>query len=93
VRIWRSQSVIHTKVLAVDEAFVSLGSYNFDHRSLAYNLELVVNVLDERYSTDALTMLEGDISASTELTLATFERRSLVERLLERLAHSLRHWL
>jgi cardiolipin synthase len=93
VRIWRSQSVIHTKVLAVDESFVSLGSYNFDHRSLAYNLELVVNVLDERYSTDALTMLEGDISASTELTLATFERRSLVERLLERLAHSLRHWL
>src|SRR5262249_1664490 len=40
VRIWRSQSVIHTKLLAVDDAFVSIGSYNFDHRSLRYNLEL-----------------------------------------------------
>src|SRR5262249_51442651 len=46
VRIWRNRAVIHTKVLAVDDAFVSIGSYNFDHRSLAYNLEMVVNVLD-----------------------------------------------
>ena len=46
VRIWRSRAVVHTKVLAVDDEFVSIGSYNFDHRSLAYNLEMVVNVLD-----------------------------------------------
>ena len=47
VRIWRSRAVVHTKVLAVDDDFVSIGSYNFDHRSLAYNLEMVVNVLDD----------------------------------------------
>ena len=50
VRIWQSRAVVHTKVLAVDDAFVSIGSYNFDHRSLAYNLEMVVNVLDARAS-------------------------------------------
>ena len=44
VRIWQSRAVVHTKVLAVDDVFVSIGSYNFDHRSLAYNLEMVVNV-------------------------------------------------
>jgi cardiolipin synthase len=93
VRIWRSQSVIHTKLLAVDDAFVSIGSYNFDHRSLRYNLEMVVNVLDGRHSANAVAMLEADIAASTELTLETFERRSPFGRLLERLAHSLRHWL
>jgi cardiolipin synthase A/B len=93
VRIWRSHAVIHTKVLAIDGAFVSIGSYNFDHRSLAYNLEVVVNVLDPRYNADAVAMLEADIATSVELTMETFSRRSLLERLLERLAHSLRTWL
>ena len=93
VRIWRSTSVIHTKVLAVDDAFVSLGSYNFDHRSLAYNLEVVVNVIDRAYSSDVQKMLEADMQANTELTLLGFERRSLFARLLERLAYSLRKWL
>jgi len=93
VRIWRSRSVIHTKLLAVDDAFISIGSYNFDHRSLRYNLELVVNVLDARHNADAVGMLESDIAASNELTLEIFERRSPIDRLLERLAHSIRHWL
>ena len=50
VRIWQSRAVVHTKVLSVDDVFVSIGSYNFDHRSLAYNLEMVVNVVDQRAS-------------------------------------------
>ena len=93
MRIWRSTSVIHTKVLVVDDDFVSLGSYNFDHRSLAYNLEVVVNVLDRAYSAEVQRMLEGDMEANTELTLLGFERRSIFARLLERLAYSLRKWL
>jgi cardiolipin synthase len=93
VRIWRSRSLIHTKALAVDDAFVSIGSYNLDHRSLAYNLELVVNVLDTDYNAAVSLMLDDDIGAGTELSLATFERRSLFDRLLERLAYSLRQWL
>lgn len=93
VRIWRSQAVIHTKVLVVDDAFVSIGSYNFDHRSLAYNLEVVVNVLDRPYNAEASAMIDADVAASRELTRETFARRTLFDRLLERLAHSLRHWL
>ncbi len=33
------------------------------------------------------------MEANTELTLAGFERRSLLARLLERLAYSFRQWL
>jgi cardiolipin synthase len=93
VRIWRSRAVIHTKALAVDDAFVSIGSYNFDHRSLAYNLEMVVNVVDRRTAEDVTAMLAGDMADAEELTRDRFERRSLFERLLERLAYSLRKWL
>ncbi len=88
-----SDAVIHTKALAVDDDFVSLGSYNFDHRSLAYNLEVVVNVLDVAYTATVKKMLEDDMVANTELTPARYQKRSLLERLLERLAYSLRRWL
>ncbi len=93
VRIWLSTAVIHTKALAVDDDFVSIGSYNFDHRSLAYNLEVVVNVLDREHSQAVKGMLEGDMLINTELTLATHQGRSCIARLLERLAYSFRKWL
>jgi cardiolipin synthase len=93
VRIWRSPAFVHTKLLAIDDEFVSIGSYNLDHRSLAYNLELVVNILDARCNADAVAMLEEDMAASVELTLAEFERRPLYVRILERLAYALRRWL
>jgi cardiolipin synthase len=93
VRIFRSRSVIHTKILEVDGIFVSIGSYNFDHRSLAYNLEMVVNVIDADYAASVVAMLDGDMGASEELTPERFARRSWFGRLLERLAYSLRQWL
>jgi cardiolipin synthase len=93
VRIFRNDHVIHTKALAVDEAFVSIGSYNLDHRSLAYNLEMVVNAVDPRITADTAAMLEADMAGSVELTADDFANRSLFDRLLERLAYSLRQWL
>ena len=72
---------------------MSIGSYNLDHRSLAYNLELVVNILDGPCNAAAVAMLEEDMAASTELTLAAFSRRSWFVRLLERMAYALRRWL
>ncbi|HVU51869.1 MAG TPA: phospholipase D-like domain-containing protein [Polyangia bacterium] len=93
VRIWRSPAFIHTKLLAVDDAFVSIGSYNLDHRSLAYNLELVVNILDAETNAAAVAMLEEDMAASTELKLDAFVKRSWFVRLLERAAYALRRWL
>jgi len=93
VRIWRSPAFVHTKLLAVDAEFVSIGSYNLDHRSLAYNLELVVNILDGACNAAAVAMLEEDMAASGELTLAAFSRRSWLVRGLERCAYALRRWL
>jgi cardiolipin synthase len=92
-RIFRSPVVTHTKALMVDDTFVSIGSYNFDHRSLAYNLELVVNVIDPATATEVGTMLVSDMAASEEVTASGFAQRGWLVRLLERLAYSLRRWL
>jgi cardiolipin synthase len=92
-RIFRSLVVTHTKALMVDDTFVSIGSYNFDHRSLAYNLELVVNAIDPVAASEVGTMLVSDMAASEELTAAAFARRGWLGRLIERIAYSLRRWL
>ena len=92
-RIFRSPVVTHTKALMVDDTFFSIGSYNFDHRSLAYNLELVVNVVDPATAVEVGTMLISDMAASEELTAAAFARRGWLVRLLERIAYGLRRWL
>lgn len=92
VRIFRHQSMVHTKALVVDGDFVSVGSYNFDHRSLAYNLELVVNVLDRDLNRQVAAMLESDMTANDELLWKNFRRRSYLSRVVERLAYSFRHW-
>lgn len=92
VRIFQHNPVVHTKALLVDDDFVSIGSYNFDHRSLAYNLEMVVNVLDRELNGEVADMLEADMRVGHELTWKTFRRRSLVVRILERIAYGFRHW-
>jgi cardiolipin synthase len=92
VRIFQHHPVVHTKALLVDMDFVSLGSYNIDHRSLVYNLELVVNTLDREFNDKVAAMLEADMAASQEVRWEDFRRRSLFQRMLERLAYSFRHW-
>ena len=93
VRIFQHRNVVHSKALLVDEDFVSLGSYNLDHWSLAYNLEVVVNTLDHAHNAQVARMLEEDMTTGEEITLARFQRRPLLTRLLEKLAYKLRLWL
>jgi cardiolipin synthase len=92
-RIFRSPIVAHTKAVVVDDLFVSIGSYNFDHRSLAYNLELVVDIVDAAAANETAEMLLSDMAASEELTAEAFARRGWLVRIIERLAYALRRWL
>jgi pimeloyl-ACP methyl ester carboxylesterase len=71
----------------------NIDSYNFDHRSLVYNLELVVNALDRQCNEALAATLLEDMASGTEIRWEQFNRRPLLERMLERLAYGLRHWL
>ena len=93
IRLFQHNPVAHSKALLVDREFVSIGSYNFDHRSLVYNLELVVNALDRKCNEALAAALQEDMAAGTEIRWEDFRRRPLLERILERLAYGLRHWL
>jgi cardiolipin synthase len=93
VRVFLQNPMVHAKALVVDDVFVSLGSYNFDHRSLVYNLELVVNTLDRPYNQEVTYLIQNYMTTGQELSWETYRRRSWLTRLLERMAYWLRHWL
>jgi cardiolipin synthase len=93
IRLFERSPMVHGKALLVDRDFVSIGSYNFDHRSLTYNLELVVNCLDRDCNQALAVMFEEDMATGREIRWEDLQRRSWFTRLMERLAYSLRHWL
>jgi hypothetical protein len=60
---------------------------------LVYNLELVVNALDRECNEALAATLLEDMATGTEIRWEQFNRRPLLEQMLERLAYGLRHWL
>ena len=68
-------AMLHCKVMLVDDAFVTVGSVNFDNRSFAINDEMNVNILDQASAREYARIFEDDLSHSRALTLAEFESR------------------
>jgi cardiolipin synthase len=84
VRIYEYQpATLHSKTLVADHMFASVGTMNFDNRSLAYNDEVALVTFDSRTAATLDSMFASDIAFSEEIRLATFERRSWTARVLE----------
>jgi len=85
VRVYEWQGpMLHAKAVAVDERWCSVGTFNLDHRSLMFNLEVNLNVLDRPLARALTEQFERGLAGSREITLGAWRRRSLPERLLER---------
>jgi cardiolipin synthase len=56
---------------------------NFDNRSLAFNDESNLLVLDDTFGASVRDMFLDDLTRSREVTLETFRKRPRQERLLE----------
>jgi len=81
VRIFEYQPrVLHAKSLLCDN-WVSLGSINFDHWGLNWNLEANLEVDDYRFAQQIQQMFEQDFADSVEITKETWHRRTAYERL------------
>lgn len=77
-------TMMHAKSLSVDGMWSSVGSMNFDNRSMAFNNEANLNVLDAGFGAQMDSVFLNDITHSKEINLAEFERRSWTEKLIER---------
>jgi cardiolipin synthase len=83
VRIYEYQpTMMHAKTFVVDGVWSTIGSLNFDNRSLVFNNESNLVTLDERVGTTLDSLFLEDLRYSKEITLADLERRSWVDRAL-----------
>ena len=84
VRIYEYQpTMIHSKTIVVDGLWSSVGSMNFDNRSLAFNNESNLVVLDRTFGASMDSTFLTDLRYAKEVNLAEFRRRSPWVRMLE----------
>lgn len=84
VRIfWYQPAMMHAKSFVVDGCWSSVGTMNFDNRSLAFNDESNLLVLDETFGATVRETFLDDLTRSTEVTLEEFRRRPTRERVYE----------
>ena len=85
VRIFEYQPrFLHLKMVLVDD-WVSVGSCNFDHWNLRFNLEANLEALDPAFTLAVADCFISDFSDSREITLQDWQNRPLFKRFQQRL--------
>lgn len=86
-KVWVSPPPFdHSKLMLVDDAWLLLGSTNWDPRSLRLNFELNVECYDRTLAAQLNRIVDDKIAASRALTLDDIGDRSLPVRLRDGLA-------
>jgi cardiolipin synthase len=84
IRIYEYQpTMMHAKTFIVDGMWGSIGSMNFDNRSLAFNNESNLVFLDSTLGAQMDSTFMDDLTRSKEIVLAEFERRPWYDRVIE----------
>ncbi|MDD0998898.1 phosphatidylserine/phosphatidylglycerophosphate/cardiolipin synthase family protein [Pseudomonas sp. TNT2022 ID1044] len=74
---------LHLKMVLIDD-WVSIGSCNFDHWNLRFNLEANLEALDPGLTRDVAASFEKDFALSQEVSLEAWRRRPLWRRIKQR---------
>jgi cardiolipin synthase len=84
VRIYEYQPVmVHAKTFVVDGLWSSVGTLNFDNRSLALNNESNLVMLDSALGSAMTSMYFSDLEHAVEIELDRFQQRPFTDRVLE----------
>jgi cardiolipin synthase len=86
-------TMMHAKTFVIDGVWSTVGSLNFDNRSLVFNNESNLVALDERVGATLDSLFLDDLRYAKEIKLEEFNRRSWLEQLLEWGANTLQRVL
>jgi cardiolipin synthase A/B len=87
IRIYEyTATMMHAKTIVADGVFSSIGSMNFDNRSLRIDDELNLLVYDSATAAGLEASFRNDLLSAHEITAERHAQRSWLERLGERLA-------
>ncbi len=84
IRIYEYQpSMIHSKTFIADGIWGTIGSMNFDNRSLAFNNESNLVFLDAGQGAQLDSTFFDDLSRSKEIILSEFQKRPWYDHVIE----------
>jgi len=88
VRLYEWQpSTLHAKTFVVDGEWATIGSMNFDNRSLALNDEATLMVRDGALGQQMDRIFVDDLRSAREITTERFSQRSWFQRIAEHAAN------
>jgi cardiolipin synthase A/B len=91
VRIWSyGPTMLHAKVVLVDDRVACVGSANFDRRSMRLNHEVEVVVLDPEVVAILDRHYDADVAESELVDGSRWARRGLAQRVQEQIVRPLR---
>jgi cardiolipin synthase A/B len=94
VRVYEWQpTTLHSKAFVVDGEWFTVGSMNFDNRSMALNDEATLMVLDRALGDEMNRAFFDDLRHSQEVGIEAFRARPWLQRLAERGANWLNRLL
>jgi len=89
---WRGP-MMHAKTAVVDGIWSVIGSYNLDARSLRYNLEVIVEIIDREFGRVMERQFRLDQAEAVPFDQADWDRLSWWRKGLAWLAFRIRNWL
>lgn len=85
VRIWRYQpTMMHAKILTIDETFACVGSANLNQRSLLLDEEVCLVVFDEEVTGILDNHFLDDLERAEPVDPGRWKRRGITRRAMER---------
>ncbi|MFF3346666.1 phosphatidylserine/phosphatidylglycerophosphate/cardiolipin synthase family protein [Streptomyces sp. NPDC002779] len=94
VRIFEYQpTMMHAKVITVDQVAALIGSTNFNRRSLDHDEEVMLAVLDEDFAATLNRHFDEDLQVSERIEKGRWKRRSVTRRLGEAAVFPIRRFL
>ena len=81
-----NRTMLHHKTMVVDRVWATVGTSNFDSRSFAHNEENNVCLCDAAFSRQLNEMFAADAALCEPVTLETWRRRPLLDKVMQALA-------
>lgn len=76
-------TMMHAKVVIVDDEFVTTGSTNFDFRSFEHNFEFNALIYSKEFNREMKAIFEDDMTRSSRVTIGKWKQRPLIQKALE----------
>ncbi|OSZ59065.1 cardiolipin synthase B [Streptomyces pharetrae CZA14] len=86
-------TMMHAKIITVDRIASLVGSTNFNRRSLDHDEEIMLAVLDERFTATLDAHFDTDLAASRLIQAGRWKRRSMLQRARETAVQPIRRYL